>query len=400
MSRNRRDFIAQAAGALAGFALMPDFAFAAPRVHGAARKVALVGIGRQGRAILDELRKLDAFEVVAVCDTVPTRTKAGQDKAAGAEAFADWRELLAKRADVEALIIATPTHLHREVAVAALEAKKHVYCEAPLAATVEDCRAIAAAASSAGTLFQSGFYARANPIYQRARALVRSDSVRDVVSLYGQHHRKTSWRFAGGPAANWRLDAATSIGLAGEEGSHQFDVAIWMRNKAPVRVAGAGSIRLHSDGRKVADTVSAQLFWDDGVVMNYAASLANSYGGTYEVINGTNGSIRLAGSHGWMFKEADAATQGWEVYATRQQFHNDEGIVLIADATKLAEQGRLKEGAGLEHPPLYYSLAAFANSIVNGTPVTCSAADGVRTTTIGILANQAIVTGKPVDIAP
>jgi predicted dehydrogenase len=248
-------------------------------------------------------------------------------------------------------------------------------------------------------LFQSGFYARANPIYQHARALVRSDSVRDIVALYGQHHRKTTWRFAGGEGANWRLDPAVSIGLAGEEGSHQFDVALWLRNRAPVRVAGAGSIRLHNDGRKVADTISVQLFWDDGVVMNYAASLANSYGGTYEVINGTNGSIRLAGSHGWMFKEADAATQGWEVYATRQQFHNDEGIVLIADATKLAAQGKLKEGVGLEHPPLYYALAAFANSIVNNTPVICSVVDGVRATTVGILANQAIVGGKAIDIA-
>jgi hypothetical protein len=50
-----------------------------------------------------------------------------------------------------------------------------------------------------------------------------------------------------------------------------------------------------------------------------------------------------------MFKEADAPTQGWEVYANRQQFHNDEGITLIAGATKLAEQGKLKEGVGLPH---------------------------------------------------
>jgi predicted dehydrogenase len=398
MTKDRRTFIAQTAGALVGFALSPELAFAAPRRTGAARKVAVIGIGRQGRAILDELRKIEAIEVAAVCDIVDTRVKAGVDKAAGAEPFEDYHALIAKRSDIEAMIVATPTHLHREIAIAALDARRHVYCEAPLAATIEECRAIEAAAARGSTVFQSGLYARANPIYQRARSLVRSDSMRDVVSLYAQHHRKTSWRFPGGEAANWRLDPAVSIGLAGEEGTHQFDVVTWLRNKPPVRVSGSGSIRLHSDGRELADTIAVQLAWADGVVMHYEATLANSYGGSYEVINGSNGSIRLAGTHGWMFKEADAATQGWEVYATRQQFHNDEGIVLIADATRLAEQGKLKEGAGLDHPPLYYSLAAFADSFINAAPVVCTAADGARATTIGILAHQAVASGQTIEI--
>ena len=398
MSKDRRTFIAQTAGALAAVALVPDLSFGVPARDGAARKVAVIGIGRQGRAIIDELRKLDAIEVAAVCDNVPVRLKAGTERAPGAEAFAEWRELLSKRTDIEAIIIATPTHVHREIAVAALDAKRHVYCEAPLAATLEDCRAIGDAAAKAATVFQSGLYARANPIYQRARLLVRSDSVRDLVSLYAQSHRKTSWRFAGPQSFNWRLDPAVSLGLAGEEGTHQFDVVTWLRNKPPVRISGTGATRLHTDGRAVHDTIALQLVWDDGVVMNYQATLANSYGGTYEIINGTNGSLRLAGTHGWMFQEADAATQGWEVYATRQQFHNDEGIVLVADATKLAAQGRLKEGAGLEHPHLYYSLAAFVNSFINTAPIVCTVQDGIRATTIGILANQALTTGKAVDV--
>ncbi|MGQ0815385.1 MAG: Gfo/Idh/MocA family protein [Gemmatimonadota bacterium] len=396
--QNRRDFIAQAAGALTGFALLPDLSFTAPLRLGAARKVGVIGIGRQGRAIIDELRKLDAVEIAAVCDTVPLRLTAGTERAPGSEAFADYRELLAKRTDVEAVVVATPTHLHRDIALAALAAKRHVYCEAPLAATIDDARALADAAAQATTVFQSGLYARSNPIYQRARLLARSDSVRDIVSIYAQNHRKTSWRFTGPAGSNWRLDPAVSIGLPGEEGTHQFDMAMWMRSKTPVRITGLGAIRLHDDGRTIPDTVSVQLVFDDGVVMNYQATLANSYGGMYEVINGSNGSVRLAGTHGWMFKEADAATQGWEVYATRQQFHNDEGIVLVADATKLAAQGRLKEGAGIEQPPLYYALAAFVNSFTNAAPIVCTAADGLRATTIGILAHEAVVTGKPVDI--
>lgn len=99
-----------------------------------------------------------------------------------------------------------------------------------------------------------------------------------------------------------------------------------------------------------------------------------------------------------MFKEADAPTQGWEVYANRQQFHNDEGITLIAEATKLASQGKLKEGVGLPHPSLYYALADFVRSITEGAPVVAGAEEGMRATLVGLAAQQAVLTGQTVEI--
>jgi predicted dehydrogenase len=195
------------------------------------------------------------------------------------------------------------------------------------------------------------------------------------VSMYAQHNRKTSWRFPAPDralerASNWRLDSDVSIGLAGELGTHQFDVMNWMRNRLPQRISGQGSIRLHDDGRSIADTIALTLDWADGVSLQYHATLANSYGGEFEVLHGTHGSIRLSGTHGWMFKEADSATQGWEVYATRQQFPGSEGIVLLADATQLAAQGRLADGAGLQHPPLYYAPVALVYRLASGADVT------------------------------
>jgi hypothetical protein len=99
-----------------------------------------------------------------------------------------------------------------------------------------------------------------------------------------------------------------------------------------------------------------------------------------------------------MFKESDAATQGWEVYATRQQFGGDEGIVLIADATQLAAQGLLKEGVGLEHPPLYYAIADFFKSIDEKAPVAATAEEGVTSTVAGIAAHNAVTTAQLVNI--
>jgi hypothetical protein len=189
-----------------------------------------------------------------------------------------------------------------------------------------------------------------------------------------------------------------SLGLAGEVGAQQLDVFVWLRNRMPTRIEGRGAIRHQNDGRTVADTVQLAVTWDDRVVLDYEASLGTSYGGVYEVVHGSSGTVKLAWSHGWLFKEADAPTLGWEVYATRQQFHQDEGIILVADATKLAAQGQLAQGIGLPYSSLYYALGDFLKSVTEGSPVVCTMADGLKATALGILASQAVTQGTPITI--
>lgn len=401
--------MAQAAGALAGMAIIPDVALAERASSllrgGQVYKVGVIGVGRQGRTIVDTLQTLDGIEVAAVCDVIPARVPTGLDPLTNIEGFTDHRELLERRTDLDAVFVATPTHLHRQVAIDALDAGRHVYCEAPLASTLEDCQALVAAAAAAGPgrVFQVGFQGRSNPIYKQARTLVRSDSVRDVIGYYAQDNRKTTWRFPGPDpslerAANWRLDPAVSIGLAGELGSHQFDVLSWLRGRIPSQIRGTGAIRLHHDGRELPDTVQLELTWPDGLALQYHATLASSFGGRYEVVRGSTASIRLAWSNGWLFKETDAATQGWEVYAARQQFQDGEGIVLNADATKLEDQQRLMEGEGLPYASLHYSIVDFLLSFVLGEPNACPADEAMRSTLLGMLGDQAVRTGETVDV--
>jgi predicted dehydrogenase len=399
---DRRGFIVRTGAAMASFGLVPELAGAALRPSEPVR-VGLVGAGRQGRAILAQLQKLETVTVVAVCDVDERRLKSSGRRAPGAEPFSDHRSLLDERGDVQAVIVATPTHLHRDVAVDAIKAGKHVYCEGPLAASIDDCDAIAAAARGGSGIYQCGLQGRSNPIYRLAWTFYRSGAARDLVSMRAQHHRKTTWRTpAADPARdralNWRLDPERSIGLAGEFGTQQFDVMHWFAGKYPVSVSGAGSIRMHDDGRTVPDTIECGLSFDDGVQLDYRATLASSFEGTYEILYGTNATFKLAWTAGWLFKESDAPTQGWEVYANRQQFHNDEGITLIADATKLAEQGRLEEGVVLPHPPLYYALSDFLASVVDGAAVACSIEEGRRSSVVGILANRAVTSGERVAI--
>jgi predicted dehydrogenase len=400
---NRRTFLRQTAGALAGVSLVPESWEALPVLQGPALKVGIIGAGRQGRAIIAELQKIAQVEISALCDSSPQRLETAAGQLKNVATFAAHRQLLDGRTDVAALIVATPTHVHREIVEDCLAAGRHVYCEAPIAASLEDCDALQKAASAARTVVQAGFQGRSNPTYRRAQPLMQTE-LRQLVSMYAQHYRKTSWRFPASSAeaegaANWRLDPAVSIGLAGELGAQQFDVAHWFRgNRYPARVQGRGAIRLHDDGRKVPDSVELDLLWDDGATLRYQATLGSSYGGTHELFVGAQGTIRLAWSHGWLFKEADAPTQGWEVYATRQEAFGDEGIVLVADATKLAAQGALAQGIGLPHPSLYYALVDFVRSVTEGAPVRCSLQEGARATIVGVLANRAVLSGETVTI--
>lgn len=401
---DRRTFLMQT-GALAAAALMPGIAFGADVELKGEVSVAIIGMGRQGRAIAGELQKIKGVKVAAICDVDPGRLRSGARRVAGVTTFETHTQLLDEAKDVSAVFIATPTHSHRAVMEDAVAAGKHVYCEAPLASTIEDCQAIAAAARGSSTVCAAGLLARSNPIYKLARTFFRSDSVRDLVAMRAQANEKTTWRSpssdpAREKALNWRLDPELSTGLAGEMGTHQFDVFHYYRRKYPTTIQGHGSIRFHKDGRKVHDTIAATLTFEDASVLQYTATLGNSYEGTQEVFYGSNAAIRLAWTHGWMFKEADAPTQGWEVYANRQQFHNEEGITLIADATQLASQGKLESGVGLPNPPLYYGVGDFLKSVTEGTPVVTSIQEGARATVIGILTNQAVLTGETITVDP
>jgi predicted dehydrogenase len=401
--QHRRDFLVGALTGAAALSLAPELLPAQARSSGAPLKIALVGAGRQGRSILAELAKFEACEVVALADSTPSRLEAGLKRARGARGYASQAELLEKEAAVDAVVIATPTHLHKDLVLSALEAKKHVYVEAPLAHTPEDALTIAAAGKRALTVLQVGQLARLDPIYLLAYKFFRTGSIGDTIGMRAQWRKKTSWRTPGGTPEeqrllDWKLDPLVSMGLVGEVGLHQLDLFHWFLGAYPTRVRGLGSIQLHQDGRELADTIHCQFEFPGGKSLQYEATLANSFDSDYELISGTQGAIKLAWTRGWLFKEPDAPTQGWEVYANRQSFANEQGITLIADATKLAAQDKLKDGVALEHPPLYYGLNAFLTSILENKPPAVDASEGARAVAVAHAAQRAIVSGEAADI--
>ncbi len=395
---DRRVFLQQVAGGVAAWMLVPEAsAFGPPVRTDAPLNVGLVGAGRWGRQLIGELQKFEAVSVVAVADVDDNRARQAQRRASKANVYASHRELLERQPDVQAVFVATPTHAHKDVVIDALSAGKHVYCEAPLAASAEDLRAIAAAAKNGKTVFQAGHQMRSNPVYKLARSFLRAGAVQDLVSLRTVFRRKTDW----GATTPWIVDDPARGGLCLEVGAHQIDTACWFINRLPEGVSGSGSNALYQEAWKVPDTVHCMLRFKGGLRLSGEITLANSHEGRYEEFVGTMGSIKVAETHGWMFKEADAPTQGWEVYASRQKFHNEEGITLIADATKLAKAGKdLSQGIGLPDPPLFYAIEDFLKSVLEGKEVQCTAADGLRAAMIALAWNEAVISGREVAIDP
>lgn len=410
---NRRDFLKTgslgALGLLAGSAIdltaqpTPQRATDQPEEPvGPPINCAIIGVGAWGRELIGILSATPGAIVHTVCESYPAYLRRATRAAPDAKTTDDYREVL-DDAEVQAVFIATPSHQHREIAIAALEAGKHVYCEAPMATTIEDARAVAKAAQSAeGQIFQVGQQFRAAPQHLHVLQFVRTGALGTFLSGRAQWNKKESQRRVSPNAErekelNWRLNRETSLGLIGEIGIHQVDVASWFFNAPPVAVTGFGDTLFWKDGRNVPDTIQAVFEYPNGVNFTYSATLGNSYDLNNEVFQGSDGSILLRDNLAWMFREPDAPLLGWEVYARKDAFFQQTGISLVADATKLLAQGVDPASGAVEgDAPIYDALEDFLNCIRESRKPYASYKEGFEAVVTAVKANEAILEKKRV----
>ena len=409
---SRRDFLKTAAAGLLVVFTHEELA-AAAQTGGAAPvsppvKMGVIGAGQWGKEILSSLSRLPSAQIAAVCDEYEPALKKSLEIAPRATPHADYRRLL-ESPDVEAVVIATPSHRHKEVALAALQAGKHVYCEAPLATTAADARAIALAARQHPKLtFQAGLQGRSNPLYTHILKFVKSGVLGTAVQVTAQWNKRQSWRrMAPTPERekdlNWRLSSGTSAGLIGEVGIHHLDLAMWFLKSLPTAATGSGAILSWRDGRDVADTLQCVLDFPHHVRMIYSSTLASSFSDSFALFQGSNSSLMMREKHGWMAKEADSPLLGWEVYARKEQVHNENAIAMVADATKILEAGKEPGKDGPLEPSqdaLSRALENFARSIRSGAPVAGGALEGYQATVAAIAANEAVAAGSRVAFNP
>jgi predicted dehydrogenase len=405
---DRRDFLRTTAGTLALLLSRQGLSAAqtpaAPPPAGPPVSFAVIGVGPWGRETLSALGRIPQARVSFLCDIYEPFLKRAAPGAPQATAVTDWRRVI--ESPVDAVIVATPTPSHKEIVSAALQAQKHVYCEAPLAASLEDARAIArAAAGASGRVFQAGLQGRFNALYAHVQQFLKSGVLGgDMTLVNAQWNRKESWRRPAPTAereaiVNWRL-LKGSPGLLGEIGIHQLDLMMRYLDALPTAVVGSGVVAAWRDGREIPDTVACLLEFPKARA-NFRASLASSFGGAYTVFQGRDSSLLMKENRGWMIKEADSPLLGWEVYARKEPVHDETGIAMVADATKLLQAGIEPGKASTvepEKPALVLAFESFIRSIQQSVPSPCGAKEGFTATVAALKANEAAVANGRVEV--
>ena len=417
---DRRDFLKGAAATVA--LLMAAEGLGASQVFAAGEgdkkpipgpevKIGVIGLGQWGKDIVSTLSKIPSAKVTAICDTYEAFVTRAAKTAPDAKTYSDYKELLAS-GDVEAVIIATPTHLHKEIALAAIAADKHVYCEAPLASSVEDAKAIAIAGGGSKKVFQTGLQGRKNPLYEHVSSFVKSGCLGIAADAYVQSNRRQSWKRMAPSAErekemNWRLAKATSTGLVGEIGIHGIDLVNQYLGAVPVSVTGFGSLIAWKDGRDVADTVQCVFEYPKDVRLTFSSTIVSSFGGEYALIQGSESTLMMRENRGWMIKEADSPLIGWEPYARKEQVYDETGICMLADASKILAAGGEPDKDSPTEPktdpttePLYVALEDFTRCIREDSKPAAGALEGLQSAVTVIRANEAIISGSKVAYAP
>jgi predicted dehydrogenase len=266
-SINRRHFFLGAAAAAA----MQSRAGA--QSAGDKVRTAFIGVGGRGSALLRNTLPEPNVQIAAVCDLKPDRL----DKAASVasrdnpKTFTDYRKLLAER-DIDAVYIASPCDLHVEMAIAALEAGKHVYCEKPVGITPESIGRLVQAVRGAKTVFQVGQQMRSYPHLRAALERVHAGDFGKIMMVKARRHSSNDLSHEA-PSADWFFDAGRSGDVIVEMSVHNLDVCNWAVGSRPEWAAGVGGTLLwvnEPPGRTNMDGYSLTYEYANGVKMTYS----------------------------------------------------------------------------------------------------------------------------------
>jgi myo-inositol 2-dehydrogenase/D-chiro-inositol 1-dehydrogenase/scyllo-inositol 2-dehydrogenase (NAD+) len=239
--------------------------------------------------------RIPGTRIVALSDTREENARRAADELGLSRVYTDYREAL-RKSGADAVIVATPTKFHRDIVTAAAEEKKHIFCEKPMAMDGEECKAMIAAASDAGVILQIGFMRRFDANFRRAKEMVDSGGIGDLVSVKSQTR---------GPSVpqEWMYDIAKSNGPLAEVNSHDIDTLRWFTgSEAASLYAVAGNFRSEAARSRYPDfydTVLMNVTMKNGMLGNIDGAQGVQYGYDAQVdILGTCGSIRIGGLQG------------------------------------------------------------------------------------------------------
>lgn len=255
-------------------------------------RIGSVGLGRLGEQHAENISyRIAGAELVALCDLDEASLEATATRLNVPYRFTDFQDMVGL-ADLDAVVIVSPSHLHTGQIETALDAGKHVFSEKPLGITVADCRAAeAAVARHPDLVFMLGFMRRFDESYRYAFEKVRAGEIGRPVLFRSYSQDPES-----------AIDGA--IAFAGHSGGqfldmavHDIDLARWMLQSEPESVYAIGGCYAHPEFAELndGDNVSCLMkFRDETMVFLMAGRTApHGYNVETEII-GTKGTLRVA----------------------------------------------------------------------------------------------------------
>lgn len=353
-------------------------------------KVGVVGAGVFGVHHLNAFRQL-SYTGVAELAAVAVRTeKRAQwvEENYGCPVYLDYNEMLQK-ADLDAITVVTPDHLHKPIALAAAEHGKHVLVEKPLDVTVEGCRAMADAARKANILLQVDFHKRYDPDHMALERRVSAGELGTV--LYGSVYMEDRIEVP----AEWFPHWAGSSSPAWFLGVHFYDLVRWIikSNGKTVFARGRKEILKNEYGIDTYDSISAMVEFQNGSVFTFDTSWVLPK--SFEAI--VNQEIRVVGTKGvW---EVDSQYRGSRSCVTDEGMRTYNNNFMRESRDK---QGRtIYKGYGTEAiEDFAYNVQALqAGATVESLKGTYAGAeDGLEVTKIAAAVHESAGTGKLIEL--
>ena len=297
-----------------------------PRTDVSEVNVALLGAGAQGQVLLDSMLRIPGLRFRAVCDIW---TEYNQKRVVNTlkkykfevNGYEDYREMLDKEKDLDAVVIATPDFWHAPHTIDCLKAGKHVYCEKEMSNTLEGARSMVLAARETGKLLQIGHQRRSHPRYLHCyeKLLGEAKILGRIVTVNGQWNRAVSpdlgWpeRYAipddrlkqyGFKSMrqfrNWRWYKGLGGGPIVDLGSHQIDIYNWFLGANPSHVMASGGLDYHDPKtHEWYDTVMAIYEYETPagpVRAYYQTQTTNGSQGYFENFMGDQGTLVISES--------------------------------------------------------------------------------------------------------
>jgi len=201
-------------------------------------KVGVVGLGRLGKVYVRDLAgKIPETTVAAVADIERALADQIAEEFDVPKAYYSAEELMADR-DVDAVVVVTPTHSHREIVVAAAQSGKPTFCEKPPALSLAECAAMSDAVKKAGTFFQMGFMRRFDPGYAAAKEQIAQGAIGKPLVF------KSTSRDPFRPSLEY-ANPVSSGGIMVDMGIHDFDLARWFMGDVET-VSAVGGVLAYS----------------------------------------------------------------------------------------------------------------------------------------------------------